>query len=188
MTLQERQNLLTGPFDQLYEKAHSTHKEYEFYRAQRAYKQLSQPSPSNPSMTWEDHMRVASDTHWTETEWGFPKGRREKNESEMECAFREFREETGICLSPNYLIHNMAQFHEMFTGTDHQVYKHVYYMVHIPWEMSNLSGLPKETEIEEARWVSFSTGMNLIRNYQHSRRVLFQHIHDFIQTHPIFII
>ena len=188
MTMQEREKLTKGPFTQLYEESHSTHKDYEFNRAHRAYLQLVQSSPANPVVSWVDHIQLASDMQWTEPEWGFPKGRREKNESEMECAFREFHEETGIQLPPAYLIHNMAQFHEMFTGTDHQVYKHIYYMVRIPWETSGLTPLPKETEIQEARWVTFSEGMNLIRNYQHSRRILFQHIHDFTQTHPIFIL
>ena len=177
MTMTERNHLKQGPFADLYEEAHSIHKDYEFNRALRSYHQLS--------ATWNDHIQLASDTQWEEPEWGFPKGRREKNESEMECAFREFHEETGIPISSVALIHNMAQFHEMFTGTDNQVYKHTYYMVYVPWDQSEIPSLSKETEISEARWVSFSEGMNLIRNYQHSRRVLFQYIHDFIKTHPI---
>lgn len=186
MTSTERTNLLEGPFAELYEDAHSVPKDYEFNRAQRAYCQLSkQANPNTICHSWEDHMNMASDTQWTEPEWGFPKGRREKNESEMECAFREFHEETGIPISSISLIHNMAQFHEMFTGTDNQVYKHTYYMAYVPWEQSDTPPLSKETEICEARWVSFSEGMNLIRNYQHSRRILFQCIHDFIQTHTI---
>jgi 8-oxo-dGTP pyrophosphatase MutT (NUDIX family) len=29
-------------------------------------------------------------------EWEFPKGRKNKDESDIECALREFEEETGI--------------------------------------------------------------------------------------------
>ena len=33
---------------------------------------------------------------WTEQEWGFPKGRRNFQESDIQCACREFEEETGL--------------------------------------------------------------------------------------------
>jgi 8-oxo-dGTP pyrophosphatase MutT (NUDIX family) len=32
---------------------------------------------------------------WEEPEWGFPKGRRDTQESDWVCALREFKEETG---------------------------------------------------------------------------------------------
>ena len=37
-----------------------------------------------------------STTNWLETEWEFPKGRRERKEKEIQCALREFEEETGL--------------------------------------------------------------------------------------------
>ena len=37
-----------------------------------------------------------STTKWTEPEWGFPKGRREYHETDVDCSKREFQEETGI--------------------------------------------------------------------------------------------
>lgn len=37
--------------------------------------------------------------HWTEPEWGFPKGKRNMYESDLDCALREFNEETGFPVS-----------------------------------------------------------------------------------------
>jgi 8-oxo-dGTP pyrophosphatase MutT (NUDIX family) len=39
------------------------------------------------------HLLVKSE--WDEPEWGFPKGRRNFKERDLECAVREFEEETG---------------------------------------------------------------------------------------------
>ena len=36
-----------------------------------------------------------SDNRYSDTEWGFPKGRRNNNEKDIECANREFYEETN---------------------------------------------------------------------------------------------
>ena len=37
-----------------------------------------------------------STTKWTTPEWGFPKGRRNLKESNLDCSRREFMEETGL--------------------------------------------------------------------------------------------
>jgi 8-oxo-dGTP pyrophosphatase MutT (NUDIX family) len=34
--------------------------------------------------------------YWDTPEWGFPKGKKNRNENDRECAIREFREETNI--------------------------------------------------------------------------------------------
>ena len=36
-----------------------------------------------------------STTKWNEPEWEFPKGRRNQQEKDLDCAKREFEEETG---------------------------------------------------------------------------------------------
>ena len=36
-----------------------------------------------------------SKSSWKEPEWGFPKGRRDYQETDLSCALREFQEETG---------------------------------------------------------------------------------------------
>ena len=36
-----------------------------------------------------------SSKKWTEPEWGFPKGRRNYQEKDYDCAVREWEEETG---------------------------------------------------------------------------------------------
>ena len=59
-------------------------------------------------------------------EWGFPKGRRNKYEKNLDCAIREFEEETNY---KNYILYNRINYvEEIFKGTNNIDYKHVYYM------------------------------------------------------------
>jgi hypothetical protein len=59
-------------------------------------------------------------TKWTETEWEFPKGRRNFKEKDLDCALREFEEETGISTSKIKLIENVLPIEETFIGTNHK--------------------------------------------------------------------
>ena len=57
-------------------------------------------SRNNELITLKD-LIDKSTTRWEETEWEFPKGRRNFKEKDLECALREFEEETGILSSKN---------------------------------------------------------------------------------------
>ena len=60
------------------------------------------------------------------TDWGFPKGRRHKEERYMHTAFREFFEETGI--HPSMTLINRKPLIETYRGTDGKLYKTVYWL------------------------------------------------------------
>ena len=61
-----------------------------------------------------DEIINESATKWTETEWEFPKGRRNNKEKELDCALREFEEETGINKNKITVIKNILPFEETF--------------------------------------------------------------------------
>lgn len=64
---------------------------------------------------------------YTEPEWGFPKGRRFHRESDMDCAIREFSEETNISRE-SYVVCKNLLLTETFNGTNAVKYKHIYYI------------------------------------------------------------
>ncbi len=67
--------------------------------------------------------------------WGFPKGKKDKHtEGTMECAFREFREETGV--NPiNFVIHHPnVTYNETFRGGNGKLYSTKYYLAESPVE------------------------------------------------------
>jgi 8-oxo-dGTP pyrophosphatase MutT (NUDIX family) len=67
-------------------------------------------------------------TVWLEPEWGFPKGRRNSGETEIQAAVREFEEETNINRSHLYTIQNIRPFVETFYGSNNVQYCHKYFV------------------------------------------------------------
>lgn len=64
---------------------------------------------------------------YTEPEWGFPKGRRMRGETDMACAVREFGEETNIPRDAYTVLKNIM-FEETFMGLNNVRYRHVYFV------------------------------------------------------------
>lgn len=86
-----------------------------------------------------------------EPEWGFPKGRRMRGETDLDCAKREFWEETNI--SPDaYLLCEHLSFTEIFTGTNGVKYKHVYYIALL--QNSRLVNLKQKLTVSQRREIS----------------------------------
>jgi 8-oxo-dGTP pyrophosphatase MutT (NUDIX family) len=64
-------------------------------------------------------------------EWGFPKGRRNMNETDFTCALREFREETGLSIDEFDIIESFGTFSEVYKANNGVNYKHIYYIAEI---------------------------------------------------------
>jgi 8-oxo-dGTP pyrophosphatase MutT (NUDIX family) len=101
---------------------------------------------------------------WVDTEWGFPKGRRNYQEKDLSCALREFEEETGFLRANVHLIQNIIPYEEIFTGSNMKSYKHKYFIGHI-----NPNILPtnhfQETEVSDIKWLSYEECLQYIRPY-----------------------
>lgn len=94
-------------------------------------------------------------------EWGFPKGRRESgSESDLECALREMREETGI--RPNQIAIDGRVYDETFWGTNGIQYTHVYYIAFLKDQLARIDNCDRE--IRQATWVSTEKLMELVGN------------------------
>ena len=121
---------------------------------------------------------------YPEPEWGFPKGRRNLKEKNVDCAKREFEEETNF--SPNdYHILNMNPLEEIYLSTNYSKYKHIYYISQIN-NIHKKLGLDPENinqkiEIGDINWYSFEEGTQKIRNYNIEKRNVFYTLHNAIR-------
>lgn len=72
-----------------------------------------------------------SQTRWNSPEWGIPKGRKNHKEFEIDCAIREFTEETGIKAKHIDIYRNVKPLEEVYKGINGVIYKHIYYLASI---------------------------------------------------------
>jgi 8-oxo-dGTP pyrophosphatase MutT (NUDIX family) len=103
---------------------------------------------------------------WVEPEWGFPKGRRNPHESDLNCAIREFQEETGLKRNEFNIIQNTYPISETFFGSNQVHYCHKYYIAicnkNVQVEM-NFDNPHMQREIGAIKWCSLDEAISKIR-------------------------
>ncbi len=117
----------------------------------------------------------ASPTKWEEPEWGFPKGRRNYNETDLDCSVREFNEETGYNLNKTNVIHNISPFEEIFCGSNYKSYKHKYFLTQMDVENSE-PAIQETNEISKIQWKSYADCIASIRSYNLEKKRLLSNI------------
>ena len=128
-----------------------------------------------------------SNTKWKETEWEFPKGRRNYQEKDLDCAFREFEEETGIPKSSITIIENVLPFEEIFIGTNHKSYKHKYFLAYCKENDSeyNLENYQK-SEVSKLEWKTIDKCLESIRPYSLEKKQLITNINKVLQEYRLY--
>jgi len=103
---------------------------------------------------------------WSTPEWGFPKGRRNIHEKDVQCAIREFTEESGLHEHQFTIIKNIQPICETFYGNNAIHYCHVYYLawihsdVVVKFDSSNQNMIK---EIGDIQWFSYQAAQCHIR-------------------------
>lgn len=119
-------------------------------------------------------------------EWGFPKGRKNHNESPIDCALREFSEETGIDSCKINIIKNIIPIEENLTGTNGLPYRHIYYIAETT--MDNIQRIENNNEIGNIGFFNYNDAKNLIRDYHTDKKYVLQCIYMYylemlLETH-----
>jgi len=124
---------------------------------------------------------------WTQNDWGFPKGRKNFNESDLTCAMREFVEETGVNETLLSIITNIVPYEEIFTGSNFKSYKHKYYLGYIEngEKTVNLSGFQRE-EVGNMEWKTVPDALISIRDYHVERKDILRNVELLIKNLKLF--
>lgn len=167
MTTDEKKSLLNESFntnwDNLWINHNSNLYKNEYLKAKEKFEKLDIETLLSNSVTKYDFQ-----------EFSFPKGRRNIKESNINCAQREFYEETGYTRDNYEFLYNYPTIHEDFTGTNGIRYRHIYYIV----KMKNKIVPPKLDfnniiqlgEVRNIGWFTFNECMNLIRPYDIAKK------------------
>lgn len=122
---------------------------------------------------------------YTESERGFPKGRRKIKENDMTCAVREFSEETGFAEGDIRIHQEIPPFEEVFYGTNNVLYKHVYYLAKmIKADSDNPridpNNINQAREVRDIQWYNKDQTLANIREYNKERKALFLQVHEIV--------
>lgn len=170
MSRAEVVKLLTEPFDQIWMKVWSDRRDHELLLAREKFEQVK------PMLT-------AVTAQYDEAEWGFPKGRRTRCETDIVCAEREFFEETNI-RRPSYLVVSGVQFEETFVGTNGIAYQHRYFvgLVKDPVDIHRRFTDMQRREISAIGWKTLSECLQLTRPHYVQRPEILEQLVRVIKT------
>ena len=107
-----------------------------------------------------------NESKWNEPEWGFPKGRRNPRETDLNCAIREFQEETGLLRQDFTVIQNTQPISETFFGSNQVHYCHKYYIAicnKSAEAVMNTNNPHMVREIGGIKWCSLDEAITKIR-------------------------
>ena len=191
MTMTEKDNLLRLTFEQLWrllwgEYTRGSQYKNEEHISYEKYRQVLGGIRTKDGRIKTLHQFIdESTTRWTETEWGFPKGRRNYNEKDLPCALRECLEETGYDITTDNVIQNIAPFEEIFMGSDMKCYKQKYFLA-----MVDLDKKPKKAhdimEVGLMKWMSFDECIHTIRPYNLEKIGIVRKINNILSRYRIF--
>jgi 8-oxo-dGTP pyrophosphatase MutT (NUDIX family) len=120
---------------------------------------------------------------WDEPEWGFPKGRREMYETDLQGAIREFCEETNLPKEHVKLL-NIKPITEIYKGTNNISYKTIYYLAEYTGELDSSIKLKtrcknenQKIEVSDIGWFNVKNSNQLIRGYQKEKKKILKYVH-----------
>lgn len=188
MTNNEKQRLLTQPFDSLWTQLWGNDISSQ-YRSEEKISRDKFESLKHGIVIHKDDFSLETLINeanklcqWEETEWGFPKGRHNNQEKDLSCALREFEEETGISRTSINIIHNVLPFEEIFTGSNYKSYKHKYYVAYMKNETDAMNSY-QHTEVSKMEWKSYETSMELIRSYNLEKKEVLTRVNTMLTNY-----
>jgi 8-oxo-dGTP pyrophosphatase MutT (NUDIX family) len=190
MTLQEKERMKCGDFNQLWKEIWGEHPISNQYKMEESVSREKYEAlfkgivKQNSCFTLHDLIDESNAVSgWTEAEWGFPKGRRNHQEKDYECAIREFEEETGYVRRNLKNVKNIVPYEEIFIGSNYKSYKHKYYLMKMDYVADEADAMNhfEQTEVSKMDWKTHAECLECIRDYNVEKKQLIDRVHRTIQ-------
>ena len=187
MTLTEKQNILTIDFYELWRKLwHDNNMQYrsEENNSKNKFDQIKRGIQVNDIEKYNLKSLIAdSKTSWKDPEWGFPKGRKNYGEKDIQTAIREWQEETGVSNVHLNMVSNILPFEEYFIGSNYKSYKHRYYLSIIKNNIPDSNY--QKTEVSQLKWLSYEDCLKKIRPYNIERIKIVKKINNVLNNYSL---
>lgn len=186
MTPNEINNIITKNFDDLwkeYWKEEEINPNFQkvYQNSKETFNQLKTKKIKGKSY-FDIFKEVKSRKQFTE--WGFPKGKKNNNESDIETAIREFKEETDIDTSKIKIYENIL-LEETFIGSDGKRYFYKYFLATTTDDINPKINQDNKTQIKEIsniRFINYNELSNLIETNYIDRLTITTFIFNFIMN------
>jgi len=200
MTIHEKLRIMTDPFDKLWFSidyncydfendlsAEMKRKVENDYQISKKKFLLIRNGYINKNNQYINLYQIIKNSryNWLEQEWEFPKGKRKMNESNLDAAIREFKEETNFPEENMEIILTDIPIVEKYCGSNYKKYKHIYYLCRGN-QCINYSNFPltehQNIEISSIQWLTYDEAMHAIRPYQIEKKIVLTQIYNFIKS------
>ena len=176
MTTSEQHDIAHKPFDELWRQLWGDdHSSNEYVVSKEKFSSL-------------DTAKLVAEfaSVYSEPEWGFPKGRRVRTETDLECAVREFGEETNVPREA-YVVLNNILLEETFTGLNGVQYRHVYFVALLSKpELVNLGQkmtYMQKREISGIGWKTMVECHGYVRPHHVERAKMLDQLTEIVKTY-----
>ena len=189
MSLSEKERILTEPFEKLWiemwgETSNIQYKNEESVSSKKMDIIRNGVIIDDKTTTLKNIVEEST-TRWIEPEWEFPKGRRNNKEKDLDCALREFEEETGISRNKISVVENILPFEEIFIGTNHKSYKHKYFLAYMNDLNEDLDNY-QVTEVSKIEWKTYNICLESIRPYNLEKKKLITNINKVLEEYRLY--
>jgi 8-oxo-dGTP pyrophosphatase MutT (NUDIX family) len=186
MTPQEIELIAKYDFDKLWndfwgnsQPTHqNSHNEYE--KAKEKFNILKNEEDELSLSFYVNNVRPA----WNQSEWGFPKGRRNKQEENLTCAKREFEEESDLHDGEYIILENINPVIEDFIGTNGVKYRHIYFLALNNKDINtikvNHDNEHQHSEVGDIKFFNYEDGIKIIRPYHTAKKKVLTMVYMFI--------
>ena len=187
MTIDEKYKILSNNFKKMWEdlwviKNENVEYTSDYIKSFNKYNKLFTNGMLHDNKTFSlKDIINQSTTEYRELEWGFPKGKRNKNEKNKDCAIREFNEESNL-KNTDYNLLDIKPIIEDYIGTDNKKYRHVYYLAILKNDEIKLSknNIFQQTEISKISLLNHNDALIKIRPYNKERMKIITSVYEIL--------
>lgn len=187
MTLSELMLISRSTYDELYTTLWQNNIETQYYineytKASKKFKDLKEGYEHNKRKLSLDILINSIECKWIDPEWGFPKGRRNNNEKDFDCAKREFKEETDF-KDEQFSIINIDPISETYTSVNKIKYRHIYYLAQATdtapsKPIISTDNKHQAVEVSKLGWYTYEEAVSKFRDYQTEKIKVLDKVHN----------